>query len=341
MIEFLFDYGLFASKALTLVILIAVGLAFFVLLLASKQKERESIEIEHLNEKIDDLKQTLEQEILSKDEFKRLSKARKKEEKNKRKTQEKRPRLFVLRFEGDIHASDTDNLRASITALLTIANDSDEVCIILESAGGVVHQYGLAASQLARLKARHIKLTAAVDLVAASGGYLMACVADRIIAAPFAVVGSIGVLAQIPNFNRALDKVNVDIEHHTAGEHKTTLTMLGKNTDKAREKFRQELNQTHGLFKDFVKTHRNQLDIDAIANGDHWFGTQAIDLQLIDAIQTSDDFLLEKSETLDIYEVKYKIHQSLKEKLDTMFYQSRDLLSRLLRIVMPKSKLDL
>lgn len=341
MIEFLFDYGLFTAKALTIILLIAVGLAFFVLILASRQKERESIEIEHINEKFDDLKHALQHEILSKDELKKLAKAKKKHEKSQRKNPTPKPRLFVLRFDGDIHATDTDNLRSSVTALLTVATPKDEVCLVLESAGGVVHQYGLAASQLTRLKAKNIKLTAAVDLVAASGGYLMACVADRIIAAPFAVLGSIGVLAQVPNFNRALDRLAVDIEHHTAGEHKTTLTMLGKNTDKGREKFRQELNQTHGLFKDFVKTHRSELDLEVIANGDHWYGSQALDLKLIDEIKTSDDYLLEKSATMDIYEVKYKIHQSIKEKFNTMFFHARDGLLRLLRWVSPKSKLDL
>lgn len=327
MAEFFFDYGLFAAKFLTVIILILLAVAVFAVLISSRERDRESIEIEKINEKFETLKEVMEEEILSKEELKKIKKEKKKKDKAEAKalkkrlkeneTEETRRRIFMLRFVGDLQASEVDNLREAITAVLSIAKTTDEVLILIDSAGGLVHTYGLAASQLSRIRQRNIKLTAAVDLIAASGGYLMASVADKIIAAPFAVVGSIGVLAQIPNFHRFLDKHDIDIEQHTAGEYKTTLTYLGKNTDKARNKFREELEDTHVLFKQFVSEHRPQLDINKLATGEHWYGKQAIDLKLIDELITSDDYLLRNSEHADIYEVTYVISETLSDKIST------------------------
>jgi len=326
--EFFFSYGLFAAKVITVFIILLVGILGIALLLASRHKETESIEIEKINDKFDSLKEALESELLTKDEQKSLKKERKKQEKEEEKlikqrlkegtTEPLKPRLFVLRFMGDMHATGVDNLREEITAVLTVAKSSDEVLIILDSAGGLVHSYGLAASQLDRIRKRGIKLIVSIDLVAASGGYLMASVANHIIAAPFAVVGSIGVLAQLPNFHRLLKKHNIDIEQHQAGEYKTTLTLLGENTEKAREKFRQELEDTHVLFKQFVSVHRPILNIDKLATGEHWYGTQALELKLVDELITSDDYLLKRSEHDDIYEVNYIINETLSDKISSL-----------------------
>lgn len=203
-----------------------------------------------------------------------------------------------------------------MTAIISIADPkTDKVLVRLESGGGVVHGYGLAASQLQRIKSAGIPLSVAIDKVAASGGYMMACVADEILAAPFAIVGSIGVIAQIPNFNKILKKNDVDFEQITAGEFKRTLTLFGENTDKAREKFRDEIEETHGLFKTFVSTQRPSLNIDLVATGEHWFATQAIDKGLVDVIKTSDDALLEQQSERQIYKVKYKVKKGLSDKL--------------------------
>lgn len=196
-------------------------------------------------------------------------------------------------------------LREEVTAVLSVATSDDEVVVILESPGGVVHGYGLAASQLQRFKDHRIALTVAVDKVAASGGYLMACVAQRIIAAPFAILGSIGVVGQMPNFNRLLKSHDVDYELITAGEYKRTLTLFGENTEKGREKFREEIEITHALFKDFVRTHRPDVDIERVSTGEHWYGLQALELKLVDAVRTSDDYLRDASATADLYELTY------------------------------------
>lgn len=317
---FLLEYGLFAAKMITVLGAIIAVVGFFVFLLSAKQQEKESIEIEKINDKFDNMRDALEETLLSKAELKALKKERKKAEKEAEKNVDspQKARVFVLRFDGDMHASEVDSLREAITAVLLVVNKGDEVCVILDSSGGLVHNYGLAASELNRIRQRHIPLTVCIDLVAASGGYMMAAVANKIIAAPFAVVGSIGVLAQVPNFFRLLKKHDIDIEQHTAGEYKTTLTMLGENTNKARAKFQEELEDTHVLFKKFVQEHRPILDIEKLATGEHWYGTQAIDLKLVDELMTSDDYLLAKNESSDIYEVSYVFSETLTDKISTI-----------------------
>jgi serine protease SohB len=332
--EFLIEYGLFAAKSLTIVacLLLVVGVLAF--LFMSRQTAEESIEINKLNDKYESMQEALEFEVLPKELIKQRQKQKKRKEKEEAKAEKarykslsasdtqiepERARVFVIRFDGDMHASETEALSDCITAVLSIALLTDEVVIILDSPGGLVHHYGLAASQLDRIKRRQIPLTVAVDLVAASGGYLMACVANKILAAPFAVVGSIGVFAQIPNFHRLLNKHDIDIEQHTAGEYKATLTMLGKNTDKGRKKFQLELEDTHTLFKSFVSEHRSQVDIDALATGEHWYGSQALALNLVDEITTSEDYLLSKSKTHDLFEIEYVIQESLSSKLSNFF----------------------
>ena len=226
-----------------------------------------------------------------------------------------KPKLFVLSFNGSMDAHEVEELRQEITAVLAIIKPEDQVVIKLESPGGVVHGYGLAASQLLRFRARNIPFTAVVDKVAASGGYMMACTANQIVAAPFAIVGSIGVVAQIPNFNRLLKKHDVDIELQTAGEYKRTLTMFGENTDEGRQKFKQELEETHLLFKDFVKEYRPNVDIEKVATGEHWFAAQAKDKGLVDQISTSDDFILSHLDTHKIISVSFQRKQKLSEKI--------------------------
>jgi len=296
--EFFFEYGLFAAKVITFVLIVLAAIVVLVLVVSNREQEQESIEIEKINDKFDSMRDALEAEILSKEELKILKKNKKKQDKEETKAQKQRikegnldairPRLFLMNFIGDLQASAVDTLRESITAILCAIKPEDEVLVTIDSPGGMVHNYGLAASQLKRIRDRNIPLTVSVDLVAASGGYLMAAMANKIIAAPFAVVGSIGVLAQVPNIHRLLEKFDIDVEQHTAGEYKTTLTLMGKNTEKARQKFREELEETHVLFKEFVHEHRPQLDIDKIATGEHWYGSQALALNLIDEIMTSD-----------------------------------------------------
>ncbi|HET8801407.1 MAG TPA: protease SohB [Marinobacter sp.] len=329
--EFLTEYGLFLAKAVTLVVAAIVVISVIV---SAAQRDRDSdhddgeLKIRKLNDKYRKLKESIQARLMSEKERKAWQKARKKEDKAEKKAgkakkkgdqkadQESAPRVYVLDFDGDIKASDTDPLRRAITAVLSVANpDRDEVVIRLESGGGLVHSYGLAAAQLDRIRSKGLRLTACVDKVAASGGYMMACVADRIVASPFAILGSIGVVAQLPNFHRLLKKNDVDFEVLTAGEHKRTLTIFGENTDKGRQKFLEDLEDTHGLFKDYVSERRPGLDISAVANGDIWFGKRALDVNLIDEIQTSDEYLIEACERADVVSVSYQRKRSLPEKL--------------------------
>lgn len=254
MTEFLSEYGLFLAKSVTIVIaVLAVVVGIIAASARGKKDSRHGdIQVEHFNDELHEMKEILEDSILDKDELKAIHKAEKKKAKEEKKARKNNPpkdeernkRIFVLDFDGDIKASEVEPFRQEISAILMMADsDKDEVVIRLESPGGMVHEYGLASSQIERIKRKNIPLTICVDRVAASGGYMMACLADKLLAAPFAIVGSIGVIAQLPNFHRLLKKNDVDYEVLTAGEYKRTLTMFGENTDKGREKFVEELEE--------------------------------------------------------------------------------------------------
>ena len=282
MMEFLAEYGLFLLKAITIVVAIVVVIG--VAASAGRKASAEGLEVESLNKKYKELGSALRKAVLHKDEQKKASKMEKKQAKAEAKSPSERPRSFVINFKGDLKASALPSLREEVSAILDVVRDDDDVIVCLENHGGVVHEHGLAASQLARIRDRDIPLTVCVDKVAASGGYLMACVASKIYAAPFAILGSIGVLAQIPNFHRLLDSHGVDYEQVTAGKYKRTVTMFGENTDADRAKLKEELEDVHTLFKAAVSKYRPNLDLDKIATGEHWYGTTALDLGLADEI---------------------------------------------------------
>ena len=325
MIAFLSEYGMFLAKVVTLVVAILFvigGIAATASRGRNKAGQDGELRDRHLNEEFEDLKDSLEAEILPEAQRKKAHKAKRKQEKLAAKQKKKagtedkvEPRLFVLDFDGDVQASAVDHLRREISAVLQVATQNDEVLVRLQSPGGLVHSYGLAASQLRRIRNSGIKLTVTVDEVAASGGYMMACIADRIVAAPFAVIGSIGVVAQIPNFHRLLKKNDIDVELMTAGEYKRTMTMLGENTDKGRAKFQEELEETHQLFKSFVRDNRRGLDLDKVATGEHWFGSQAKELGLVDEIMTSDELLQLRQGTHSLYQVQWEAKRKLGERL--------------------------
>lgn len=315
MSSFLPSYLLFAFKTLTLVIAILFTFAGLLILSKNKGKFKKQLQIVELNKKFSDYKSSLHDLILDKP----LLKAEKKKLKIAEKSVINRPRLFFIRFEGDIHAHESLPLQEKITALLLVATPKDEVLISIESGGGVVHGYGFCASQLARIRSANIPLTVIIDKVAASGGYMMAAVADKILAAPFAIIGSIGVITQIPNFHRLLKKNNIDFEQITAGQYKRTLTLFGENTEEAREKCQEDVNQVHHLFKQFILNYRPELDLSKVATGEYWFGTDALNLGLIDGLSTTEDHLMRLSEHKAIYEISYELKRPLIEKLSQSF----------------------
>ena len=321
--EFLAEYGLFLAKSVTLVVAVIFVVGAVVSLnQKTKKHQRGDIEINNVNQQVEKMQEVIEHEVHSKEWLKNRHKEEKKkakQEKKKRKSEagaeDDRQRIYVLNFDGDIRASAVASLRHEITAVLAVASEKDEVVLRLESPGGMVHGYGLAASQLQRIKSKGIPLTVCVDKVAASGGYMMACLADKILAAPFAVVGSIGVVAQIPNFHKLLTKNNIDFEVLTAGEYKRTLTVFGENTDKGRQKFLEDLEETHVLFKNWVAEHRAEIDIENVAKGEVWYGQRARDKALVDEVQTSDDYIVGRCGEADVFEVKYHEKKNLAEKL--------------------------
>ena len=340
MIDLLMQYGVFLLKAVT--VLIVIGLAISMITAQNKKNHPEGkLHIQHLNQRLDDMTMQLKQSILDKPDLKALFKEKKQQEKAEKKQKRKslaykkegsaastvsdqnqdsvvpvtKPRAWVLEFKGDIKASQTEQLREEISALLSVAHPEDEIILKLESAGGMVHGYGLAAAQLARIRNQNRKLTICIDKIAASGGYMMASVANQIIAAPFAILGSIGVVAQIPNFHRFLQNKKIDVDVLTAGKYKRTLTILGKNTEEGRKKFIHDLEDTHQLFQQFVQQNRPQLVIDEVADGAIWYGQKALEQKLIDKIQTSDDYILELCQTKAVYQIRYQKKKNLAEKL--------------------------
>lgn len=297
--NFFAQYGLFALKSLTIVISLILAVAGIV---AVGKNPRPKLTITSLNQEFDDIKQVMHKEVTGK-------------KLKKKKLDHEKHNLYVLDFIGDIKASQVEQLREEISAILTVATSKDEVVVRIESPGGSVNGYGLATSQLQRITDKNILLTVCIDKIAASGGYLMASVAHRILAAPFAIIGSIGVVSQIPNFHRFLRKHDIDVELLTAGEYKRTLTLFAENTEKGRKKFQEDLEKIHDNFKQYVLTNRHQLDMEKVATGEHWLGKDALELGLVDALQTSDAYLIDKMESFNLYKVHIHAKQNLVAKL--------------------------
>lgn len=312
--EHVIEFGVFFLK--TAVILFAFIIALSYILSASlkaKAGDKSTLQMTNKSKKLKEREKELQVKFADPKQAKALKKEVKKEKKKNKKqaASEEKKRLFVLSFEGDIKASQTEDLKSEITYLLQAARPQDQVMLKLESPGGMVSGYGLAASELLRIKSAGLKLTVCVDKVAASGGYMMACVADEILTAPFAILGSIGVVAQLPNFHKLLKKNDIDYEVLTAGNYKRTLTVFGENTDKGRAKFVDQLEDIHQLFKSFVTQNRPQVDIDQVATGEYWFGNQCVDLKLADGISTSEDFVFSKHKDFDIFEINTRKKKSL------------------------------
>ncbi|WP_106478075.1 protease SohB [Phytohalomonas tamaricis] len=346
MSDWFYEYGLFLAQAVTIVVAIAIVIGLLAKLKSSGDSGNKAgkLSIRERNTHFRKHREQLEEARLDKGQQTKHAKARRKAEKAEQKTLKKknvdenaaRPVVWVLDFHGDIRASRTSLFSEEISALLLTAKQGDEVVVRLESGGGLVHAYGLAAAQLDRLREADIKLTVCVDKVAASGGYMMACCADRLLAAPFAVIGSIGVVAQVPNIHRLLKKNDVDVEVLTAGKHKRTLTVVGENTEEGKAKFLEDLQSTHDLFKTFVAQRRPGLDIDAVADGDIWYGTQAIDEKLIDEVNTSESYLQSKLEEARVLEVSLKPKRTFMDRMGkqaalTIEYSAERVIERIVR----------
>jgi len=329
-LDFVTDYGLFLAKIITVLLSFGVLIALIAGASRAKPKDKGHIEVTSLSEKLKKNEDTFAESILPPHEKKSAIKERKKRDKlSAKKTtkdiaESQGGRTFVLNFHGDLRASAVAALREEITAILAQVKSDDEVVVKLESSGGMVHSYGLAASQLDRIRKQNISLTICVDKVAASGGYMMACVADKVVAAPFAIIGSIGVVAQIPNINRLLKRHDVDVELITAGKYKRTLTVLGENTEEGRDKFRQDMEDIHDLFKEYVAERRQKLDIEEVATGEIWYGSRAQQIGLVDDIKTSDEYLTALAKDRSVFEVHYIEKKTLPEKFGIAVEETSD-----------------
>ncbi len=338
--EFLAEYGMFLAKVATIVIalIIIIGVAAASGHRGRKSGKKGSLKVTQLNDHFDELKESIRAAILDKDELKAVHKEEKKQQKSEAKAKKSRVKqndgngeveeaagkVYVLSFKGNISADAVACLREEISAIISMGKQNDQVILRLESPGGMVHAYGLASSQLQRLKTAKIPLTICVDKVAASGGYMMACLADKLVAAPFAIIGSIGVLVQLPNFHRVLKKHDVDFEIISAGEYKRTLTTFGEITQKGRDKVQEDVETIHDLFKNWVKEHRPSVEIDKISTGETWVGSLAKERYMVDELRTSDECILDACQSADVFEVEYEFRKSIQDKLGRVLEQSID-----------------
>lgn len=312
--EIFSEYAVFLLKVVTFLVAAVVLVVLMVSLKRGREGE-EQLQVVELNARQQALQDDLQEAWLEDKSVKQLHKERDKKAKVQEASHAAKPRVFVLDFKGDLDASQAAVLGREISLLLGVLRPEDEVVVRLESAGGYVHSYGHATAQLQRLRDKNVSLTVCVDRVAASGGYMMACTASKLLVAPFAVLGSIGVVAEVPNVNRLLKKHDVDYDVLTAGDYKRTLTVFGENTPEGKQKFIDDLEKTHALFKSFVQRCRPQLDIEKVTKGEVWYGEQALDLLLVDALQTSEAYLLERQETARVFNVKLKRPLNLTEKI--------------------------
>lgn len=335
--DFVFEYGLFLAKVLTMVLAIVIVALFFVALLSKDKDPLHNLKIKRYNKRLQAYSMSLHEKILNKKSLKHFKKAAKQTLKKFEDSEEmqNRKRVFVIHFDGDIRASAAQELRETVTALLTTANNNDEIVACIESPGGMVHSYGFAASQLQRIRDAGIPLTACIDKVAASGGYMMACVANRILAAPFSIIGSIGVIVSLPNFHRLLKKHDIDYEQISAGEYKRTLSYFGENTKKGREKCMEDVENAHQLFKQFVTLHRPTVQIEKVATGEIWYGIDAKEMNLVDELSTSDDYLSKAAKDYCVYEITCLKKKSLSEKMGQAVNHSIDYTLTKLGVVNP------
>ena len=349
--EFLANWGLFAVKLVTVLVFVFLLVSLLISLAmqakAHNEDDKDKIKFKFTNlfnfykDNVDKLDAAIDEFDESKSDkekkayLKQKAKALKTEPQKLREEKAERIKkaeaqgefcpehLFVIDFDGDARASQVDELTKKVNLILAKATDKDEVIIKLTSPGGVVNGYGLCASQLERIRNKGINLVACVDTVAASGGYMMACVASKIVAAPFSYVGSIGVVAQIPNFNKVLKNHDVEYEQVTAGKYKRTLTMFGENTPEARDKFKQEITLIHNRFKAIVAKYRTKLDIENIATGEYWLAEDAKELNLVDQISTFDEYLQNRLDFTKVCAIKISIDKDEKKSL-------KDILKKLL-----------
>ncbi len=313
--EFLYEVSVFSLKALVILVSVALVLLLFFSLVARSKNMISHLEVEDLNQKWDNHRYQILQAWADAKYLKSEAKALKK----KSKAQSDKHRIFVLDFDGDIKASAVETFRDLISAVMMVAKpEKDEVVLRITSPGGLVHTYGLAAAQILRLRSGGIRTTACIDKVAASGGYLMAAAAENIIAAPFAIIGSIGVIAQIPNFHKLLKKNDIDYEELTAGQYKRTVSLFGEITDQGKRKFISQIEDTHALFKEFLATHRSKVAVEEVSTGEYWYGQRALGLGLIDQIATSEAYLMDKANTHQILKISLTAKKKLADRIQEM-----------------------
>lgn len=207
----------------------------------------------------------------------------------------------VLRFEGDTMATGRQDFARMVDEVLHNKERIQRVIVVVNSPGGGVSVYGQMFAGMERMRNAGVDVTACVDTYAASGGYLMSVPAQRIIAAPFAMVGSIGVVSEFMNFNKLLRRLGVEPMTITAGELKRTVTPLSEVTEENKAAYKAQLEAIHRQFIAVVKKYR-EVDADRVCTGNHWTAAESVELKLnlVDGLATSQEYLFEANQTEDL-----------------------------------------
>jgi serine protease SohB len=160
------------------------------------------------------------------------------------------------------------------------------VALVINSPGGAAVQSHMIYRRIRALAAeRDKRVIAAVEDVAASGGYMIACAADEIVVDMSSIVGSIGVIAAGFGFPRLLERVGIERRVHTSGRSKAMLDPFQPEREEDVARLQAIQDDVHAAFVDLVKTRRPKLAPNPdLFSGAFWSGRQAIDLGLADRL---------------------------------------------------------
>ncbi|MDP3296608.1 MAG: signal peptide peptidase SppA [Thermodesulfovibrionia bacterium] len=196
-------------------------------------------------------------------------------------------KVGIIRVEGVILDS-----RDVIDELKTYAKDSSikAVVIRIDSPGGAVAPAQEIYKEIVKLK-KEKKVVASMGSVAASGGYYIACPADKIVANPGTLTGSIGVIMEIPNIEGLMKKIGVETKVIKSGKHKDIASMFKSMTEEERKILQSVLDDVHDQFIRAVSEGRNMKyeNIKELADGRIFTGKKAKELGLVDTLGNLDD----------------------------------------------------
>jgi len=185
------------------------------------------------------------------------------------------------------------------------------VVLRVDSPGGSAFASEIIRNEVEALQEAGIPVVASMSSVAASGGYWISMAADRIYASPSTITGSIGIFGMFPTFQRSLDSVGISTDGVGTSKWAGELRFDRPMSDDARQLVQAMIEQGYEDFISKVAMHRNmdQAEVDRVAQGQVWTGTDALDHGLIDALGGLEDAIAAAAELAELepdsYGLKY------------------------------------